>query len=43
MIPQIVVPVFMVLTGCDMPVASAMALLRMQLSKLKPPVGRVFR
>ena len=43
MIPQMVVPVFMVLTGVDMPADSAMALFLMQLSKLKPPVGKVDR
>ena len=43
MIPQMVVPVFMVLTGVDMPADSAMAVFLMQLSKLKPPVGKVER
>ena len=37
MIPQMVVPVFMVLTGVLMAELSARALLRMHMSKLKPP------
>ena len=43
MIPQMVVPVFMVLTGVDIPADAAIALFLMQLSKLKPPVGSVER
>jgi hypothetical protein len=43
MTPQMVVPVFIVLTGWLIEALSAKALFLMHISKLKPPVGIVFR